>query len=327
MTSAIKAEALGLADDMDLRVGDRVTLRISNWSRKQAGLFSRVITGELTVVTPKGLRFCGTVSVEGAEHCHRCGLPIRHAASLIVGYGPICGDYLGIDWSRIAADLTPEQAEAIRERIRVAGHTDNIDKAGVWLPRSRTAVLSLERSELPSLRDSLEADNARLARLIIAKTGDATSIEEDNAARRKCLAYIERKFGNWFDLDAVQRNLVLLELEECPPAKNKLAPVAPAPVAAKAPLVRAWVAGDAIFVQSPYSPANVAVSRSIMWGRWEPVQKAWRYPAKADSAHRIVEKWRAAGLAVGGDDAFLALLGQTVEAPADVAEVEALEEI
>jgi hypothetical protein len=327
MTSKIKAEALGMADDMDLRVGDRVTLRISEWSRKTANLFSRVIVGELVMVTPKGLRFRGTVSVEGAEHCHRCALPIRHAASLLIGYGPICCEYLGIDWKGTAEALTPDEVAAIRERIRVAGHTDLIDPAGVWISRSRTAVLELERPEAAPVVVE-RGHNGRLFDLITAKSGAPLGAPEFGPALAKCLAYIERGFGGaWETLDAPTRELVLQHLADCPPAKSQMT----VPAVAKASPVQAWVAGDAILVQSPYSPANVAVSRSIPLGRWEPTYKAWRYPARPDTAKKIAAAWATAGLPVGGDAAFLKLLGEeeaaAVAAVAPVEVEESLEEL
>lgn len=54
----------------------------------------------------------------------------------------------------------------------------------------------------------------------------------------------------------------------------------------------ARVRGGRIYVQSPYSPANVERSKSIPGGRWDKDSKSWHYPATAHAAALLRDLWK-----------------------------------
>lgn len=312
-TISIKAESLGLACDLDLRVGDVVTLRVPAWMMRPApdgkDLASRILEGKVTALTAAGLEFEGHATVRDCEWCHRCGLPIKHPASLRVGYGPTCSDKLGIDWSLEGLDEAGIQS--LKDRIKRETYV-----AGMWLPRRSVSVL--ERTPAPST-ETPEADSDALDLQLMAL------IREKGSVASKTLGWIERHYGDWYALQPQMKATVLGELQEFPasgaqrpvaPVSDKSDTVVPAPQ--KQAVAQAWVAGQTIFVASPYSPENAQICRSVRYGRWSPQAPnprspggkpgAWTYPAYPETAAAIAEAWRAAGKALNVDADFTALM-------------------
>ena len=364
-----KLESLGLAADLDLRIGDRVTLKAPAFALRPApegkGLASRVLEGEITALTRKGLEFKGHASVRDCEWCHRCGRAIQHPASLRVGYGPICSDKLGIDWS--VDGLDEAAITALKERIVRETYL-----TGLWLPRTDTQVLALEQAFVThndvvatAMREAY-ADQVRRGRNTtvtnVCEQCDASfQIRGDYSSVRKCaacmfgddpqmlpatpqseeadaldlalmalirrkgsvasktLAWIERRYGDWYALAQVQKQTILEELEEFPSSQQPAqqgqqtaqdrkearsattkTEAALAPVAApQRGVALAWVAGGTIFVASPYSVSNAETCRSVRYGRWSPQAPnprggkpgAWTYPASPETARAIALAW------------------------------------
>lgn len=296
---------LGLASDLDLRVGDVVTIKVSQFLARQKDLAARVLDGEIVAVTRKALRFHGTASVRVSAWCHRCGQAIKHPRSLRVGYGPVCSEWLGIDWD---ADISDEALQAIAE---AAASKTEISE---WFPRSSTSILSQEHVGPATL-------DQQLAALVTAKAGLSPQ-DDDTAAIIKCHAYISRHFGDWGTLGDAQKQAVL----------DHLAGVAPKAATRPAAQVRAWTAGGATFVRSPYSPDNVQVCRSIPLGRWDAAEKAWYYPATSAHARLVADAWHRAGLSFCGDAEFGRLIEEGLASaspavPALVADSSEYEEI
>ena len=311
-TPPAKLESLGLAVDLDLRVGDRVTLKAPAFALRPAPegkcLASRVLEGEITALTRKGLEFKGHASVRDCEWCHRCGRAIQHPASLRVGYGPICSDKLGIDWS--VDGLDEAAITALKERI-----VRETFLTGLWLPRTGTHVLEMARPEaVPPTTEEADSNTLDLALMAL--------IRRKGSVARKTLAWIERRYGDWYALAPVQKQTILEELEEFPSSQNAQQPAhqgqqtvltgkearsattkteaAPAPVAVtQRGVALAWVAGGTIFVASPYSVSNAETCRSVRYGRWSPQAPnprggrpgAWTYPASPETARAIALAW------------------------------------
>lgn len=275
--------SLGLAYDLDLRVGDAVTVQVAaHFLRPPKSLFSRILEGRVLGLTRDRMRLQGMASTGAASHCGRCGKEITHPASLLVGYGPTCCNHLGIAWVLTATD---EDVAAARSTIQQRTQIDD------WFPRSSTRVLLWESGKQASADD-------RLFDLVAIKTG---LVEDDPAFREalnKVFAYVAKTFGDrWSALDDGQQEVVLQHLRECPPA-------------GKSADVRVWVAGGEILTQSEYSVENAHISRSASpWGRWRPDPvKAWAYPAQSIVAVQIQESWAKAGKSVEGDAEFTALV-------------------
>lgn len=108
-----------------------VTLRVPFWLVKREGLASGELVGEVLKLTDRGVQVRATVSVRPSDHCHRCGRPIEHPVSLLIGYGPYCAADLGIEYAEL------EQTEL--DRIRVSLAQQHV--RDVWLPRRFVTVV------------------------------------------------------------------------------------------------------------------------------------------------------------------------------------------
>jgi hypothetical protein len=104
-----------------------MVLRIKPWFARKHNLYSRVLDGEVVTETTKAILFKGSASTAPDEYCHRCGRRIDSPISVVVGYGPVCCEILGIP------RLVPQNGEELENlRAAVAEKT----KWEGWVPKS-----------------------------------------------------------------------------------------------------------------------------------------------------------------------------------------------
>lgn len=111
------------------------TIQIKPWLARQQSLYTRILTGEILRETEKAILFSGSAATTPSATCHNCGRQIENPISILVGYGPICSDNLGIPRD---FPTDPESMEKLRrevgERTQFRG----------WIPKSQI----VERSDV-----------------------------------------------------------------------------------------------------------------------------------------------------------------------------------
>jgi hypothetical protein len=90
--------------------------------------------GTIINETELAVYFKGTGVVRDAVFCLRCGRPLTHPASLLVGYGPECSEKLGIPWG---FNGTPTEEELKKFRKDLYENT----KFEGWIPKSKIKEL------------------------------------------------------------------------------------------------------------------------------------------------------------------------------------------
>ncbi len=116
---------MSLQNAGQLVVGQGVRVKVPAWMMSEKSLASRVIEGTIEAVTGKAILVNGHAASYPSDHCHRCGQQIVNMVSRMVGYGPICSDYLGIP-----RDFPAERVAEYRAKIT----KDTAIKT--WLPLS-----------------------------------------------------------------------------------------------------------------------------------------------------------------------------------------------
>lgn len=129
-----------MSEQTTINPGDTVEVVVQQWLANQERMQSRHVSGVVKEVRDRSILLDGVGIVREADACHRCHLPIDHAASRLIGYGPICCEKLGIDWVAKAESLTPEQIKEIRESVAKA------TRGQWWLPLKNLTVVSHERT-------------------------------------------------------------------------------------------------------------------------------------------------------------------------------------
>lgn len=110
----------------------RVIVTIPSWLMKEKGLGSPKLEGEVVKATEKAILFRGHVLLQRSKTCHRCGLEITNPVSQIVGYGPICSEYIGIP-----RDVSEEEIKRFMEEAKERTLWEG------WLPKSKIRVEDL----------------------------------------------------------------------------------------------------------------------------------------------------------------------------------------
>ena len=87
---------VAVASVKGMKTGQTVTIKIGQWFAMNNGLISRSWVGQAKVLTDRAILFVGSVDVRESQFCHRCSREIVNPVSILVGYGTICSDYLGI---------------------------------------------------------------------------------------------------------------------------------------------------------------------------------------------------------------------------------------
>ena len=116
--------------------GDRVEVGLPQWLMREKGFLSREVEGEIVRATPKAIYVKAHALVRESEQCHRCGRDIDNPASRLLGYGIDCAAHLGLPHAETYAALSPEEREAIRNRVV----TERVVEC--WLPLSQVVIRS-----------------------------------------------------------------------------------------------------------------------------------------------------------------------------------------
>lgn len=119
-----------------IREGDRVAINLTAWIMHQKKLATRDLKGEIKRVTSRAVLLEGTYRLEAASSCRRCGRRITHPGSLLIGVGPDCAEYLGLDRKEIER-LTEEEIAEVREAF------EGRHKLELWIPKSHITELEV----------------------------------------------------------------------------------------------------------------------------------------------------------------------------------------
>jgi hypothetical protein len=105
-----------------------IQIQIKPWLARQQSLYTTLLTGEILRETEKAVLFSGSASTAPSANCHNCGREIENPISILVGYGPVCSDKLGIP-REFATD--PESLEKLRREV-----AERTQWRG-WIPKSQ----------------------------------------------------------------------------------------------------------------------------------------------------------------------------------------------
>lgn len=109
--------------------GRRVRLIIAKWIAREKDI-PVAIEGVITKETEKAIFIEGSVWIEDAICCARCGRELTHPASRLVGVGPECAaKWLVYYPSRKIEDWTEEELNALKAKVGER-------KVSAWLPKS-----------------------------------------------------------------------------------------------------------------------------------------------------------------------------------------------
>lgn len=103
-------------NEFQSHVGKKGVFVLSGKAERSLGL--RLVRVEATIasVTATHVTLSGHADARRHDVCARCGQPIEHPVSLLVGFGPVCCEKLGIPRPTIE-QLTSEDQAAV-ERVR-----------------------------------------------------------------------------------------------------------------------------------------------------------------------------------------------------------------
>lgn len=144
-------------------------VKIPQWLQRDRDLATRVIeVTEIIRSTAKAVQVRGRAFAGPSDSCHRCGQTIENPVSILVGYGPICSDYLGIP-----RDFPEEQIDAIRAQV----HAVPVE---TWIPRSAITIASGSLDAPVPARSTTPTDDAApTARYEGPTDGDAPEVVYD----------------------------------------------------------------------------------------------------------------------------------------------------
>lgn len=126
-----------MPNDIQIQPGQTVEVSLPQWLMKEKGFASRELSGEVLRVTPKAIQVRAHAIIRESDACHRCGLAIDNPASRLLGYGPICSDYLGLPHAEVYAAMSPEEKRAILAKAEVETVRE------CWLPLSQVVIRSV----------------------------------------------------------------------------------------------------------------------------------------------------------------------------------------
>lgn len=115
--------------------GRPAVIYLPRWLMAEKGLASPKLEGVVIRETAKAVLFSGSALMRPSTLCHRCGLEITNPVSQLVGYGPVCSEYLGIP-----RDVGKGELERFKEKAA------EMTKWEGWLPKSRVEVWYDEKS-------------------------------------------------------------------------------------------------------------------------------------------------------------------------------------
>jgi len=118
-------------DEKDL---PEVTFKMKQFWTKKNDLGSRVITGKVLRETIKAYLLKGHADMVEGSWCMRCGRELTEPASMVIGYGAICCEKLGISYPSDILTSSKKERLAIRKKIMVLLHTQTFE---TWVPKSQ----------------------------------------------------------------------------------------------------------------------------------------------------------------------------------------------
>lgn len=181
-----------------------IRVSLPNWLAKKNGL-PMVMEGFVEAETEKAILFNGQAFAEERIHCLRCGRELTHPSSRLVGFGPICSDYIGVKWPT-EGELTPEQIEQVKAKIREIVYVG-------WLPKSQIEIEG--EYEVKKKEIKPEANKAMMG-LNYKKYNDGTlrlagfAIRSPYKDKEKC-AKVKQEFGGKWNPTRKQWEFPLLE--------------------------------------------------------------------------------------------------------------------
>lgn len=120
----------------------RVEVYIPAWLMRARGYLSRSLVGIVKAESAKAIRVRASVLLRECDVCHRCGKPIDNPASRLLGYGPVCSDYLGLPHAELLAAMGPEDKAAV---LRAVSQRTMVE---AWLPKQHITITEVSMAKL-----------------------------------------------------------------------------------------------------------------------------------------------------------------------------------
>lgn len=132
---ANKANPHKPVDEKDL---PEVTFKMKQFWAKKNDLGSRVITGKVLRETAKAYLLKGHADMVEGSWCMRCGRELTEPASMVIGYGAVCCEKLGISYPSDILTSSKKERLAIRKKIMVVLHNQTFE---TWIPKSQIEAI------------------------------------------------------------------------------------------------------------------------------------------------------------------------------------------
>lgn len=147
-----------------------VEIELPQWFVFSHLLASKYLTGLITKTSKRAFLFEGSAVVRYSEECLRCGRAIVNPISMLVGYGPVCSDYLGIPRD----GFTEEQIEQIKRDSIGHSHIE------MWIPADVAKIAYMRKNGEPRHAPAAEYDiRVEIKDGILEVTGDTYQYRED----------------------------------------------------------------------------------------------------------------------------------------------------
>lgn len=111
-----------------------MTFKMKQFWTKKNELGSRVITGMVLRETAKAYLLKGHADMIEGSWCMRCGKELTEPASMVIGYGAICCQKLGVDYPSDILTASKKERLAIRKKLMVVLHNQTFE---TWVPKSQ----------------------------------------------------------------------------------------------------------------------------------------------------------------------------------------------
>ena len=116
----------------------KITCKIRQWIMKQNNLDSRIISGVIKRETAKAYLIEGHADMIEGSWCMRCGRELTEPASMVIGYGAICCEKVGIPYPDAILTASKAKRKAIRKELLKVLHAQKFE---LWIPKSQVETV------------------------------------------------------------------------------------------------------------------------------------------------------------------------------------------